>query len=443
MAGNVEPSVVDRLVLLLRHLGIARAHVAGRLSADWSGLATTHAEVIASLSLLCPTDLEPGPLGALASPLLMVRGDQGQPAAVVQRAVAAVPHVTLLTLRDYFGHPRADILADRTEEIGAAMLTFLAPSDQKQALHAVSLPEGEGEVAGISYRVQGTGPPLVLLPLGLAASQWEPLLPRLTARYCTIRLGGPWLGSVASLEARGHSPGYLGIVGRLIEVVQLQPGETILDVGCGSGVLDRWLAHRTKGENRIVAVDIHRELLREAIALAQQEGLARLIEFQAGNAEALPFANDTFDVTISATVMELLDADRMLHELIRVTRPGGRVAVIVRAVDMSSCVNVPLRAELKARVEALPNGVAGEHGCADASLYQRFRAAGLDAVHMLPQLAAEAETTRLHAVQQRILSNLSADEAEEWRGTVNQAEAAGTFFIALPYHCAVGTKRSS
>jgi ubiquinone/menaquinone biosynthesis C-methylase UbiE len=429
-------------VLLLRHLGIARAHVAGRLSADWSGLATTHAEVIASLSLLCPTDLEPGPLGALASPLLMVRGDQGQPAAVVQRAVAAVPHVTLLTLRDYFGHPRADILADRTEEIGAAMLTFLAPSDQKQALHAVSLPEGEGEVAGISYRVQGTGPPLVLLPLGLAASQWEPLLPRLTARYCTIRLGGPWLGSVASLEARGHSPGYLGIVGRLIEVVQLQPGETILDVGCGSGVLDRWLAHRTKGENRIVAVDIHRELLREAIALAQQEGLARLIEFQAGNAEALPFANDTFDVTISATVMELLDADRMLHELIRVTRPGGRVAVIIRAVDMSSFVNLPLRPALKAKVEALPNGVAGEHGCADASLYRRFRVAGLAAVHMLPQLAAEAEAIRLHAVQQRILSSLSATEAEEWRVAVNQAEAAGTFCIALPYHCAVGTKPS-
>jgi hypothetical protein len=88
------------------------------------------------------------------------------------------------------------------------------------------------------------------------------------------------------------------------------------------------------------------------------------------------------------------------------------------------------------------NGVAGAHGCADASLYRRFRGAGLAAVHMLPQLAAEAETTRLHAVQQRILSSLSAAEAEEWRVAVNQAEAAGTFCIALPYHCAVGTKHS-
>jgi ubiquinone/menaquinone biosynthesis C-methylase UbiE len=323
------------------------------------------------------------------------------------------------------------------------MLTFLAQADQEQGLGAVSLPAGAGEVAGISYHVQGTGPPLLLLPLGLAASQWEPLLPRLNARYCTIRLGGPWLGSVASLEARGHSPGYLGIVGRCLEAVQLRPGDAILDVGCGSGVLDRWLARRTSRAHHIVAVDIHRELLREATALAQQEGLAGLIEFQEGNAEALPFANDTFDVTLSATVMELLDADRMLHELIRVTKPGGRIAVIVRAVDMSSFINLPLRPALKAKVEALPNGVAGAQGCADASLYRRFRVARLAAVHMLPQLAAEAETTRLHAVQQRILSSLSAAEAEEWRAAVNQAEAAGTFCIALPYHCAVGTKHSS
>jgi hypothetical protein len=108
---------------------------------------------------------------------------------------------------------------------------------------------------------------------------------------------------------------------------------------------------------------------------------------------------------------------------------------------MSSFVNVPLRAELKAKVEALPNGVAGEHGCADASLYRRFRTAGLEAVHMIPQLAAEADAKRLRAAQQRLLSHLSPDEAAEWRAAVAQAEAAGTFFIALPYHCAVGRKR--
>ena len=53
-----------------------------------------------------------------------------------------------------------------------------------------SLREGEGEIAGISYRIRGVGPPLVLLPMFLAPSQWEPLVPRLSERYCTITLGG-------------------------------------------------------------------------------------------------------------------------------------------------------------------------------------------------------------------------------------------------------------
>jgi ubiquinone/menaquinone biosynthesis C-methylase UbiE len=231
------------------------------------------------------------------------------------------------------------------------------------------------------------------------------------------------------------------VVRSVIEEAHLQPGETVLDVGCGSGVLDRWLARRTGGANHIVAVDIHRELLREATALAKKEGLEHIIEFREGNAEALPFPERSFDVVLSSTVMELLDADRMVRELVRVAKPGGRVAVIVRAVDMWSFVNLPLRRALKTKIEALPNGTAGAQGCADASLYRRLHAAGLDNVKMLPQLATY-DGSRLHTVQERILAALSPEEMHEWQTAVTQAEATGTVFIALPFHGAVGTKRA-
>jgi ubiquinone/menaquinone biosynthesis C-methylase UbiE len=231
------------------------------------------------------------------------------------------------------------------------------------------------------------------------------------------------------------------LVRSLIAEIQLQPGETILDVGCGSGVLDRWLAKHTGGAHRIMAVDIHRTLLREAAVLATQEGLTDQIEFREGNAEALPFPDGSFDVTMSATVMELLNADRMLREMVRVTRPGGRVGVVVRAVDMQSFVNVPVRSELRAKVAALPNGTAGGNGCADGSLYQRFRDAGLQNVQMLPQLATYAGA-RAQSAAERIEAALSPAELAEWRAAVTRAEAAGTFFIALPFHCAVGTKES-
>jgi len=425
-------------VQLFRQLGLGRVHLAARVPADWRGLATTRPETIASLTLVCPTGLDATPLGALTSRVLVLTGDQGAPAEAISKAMRTHPEASIITLNDYYGHPRADLLTDRAEDIGAAMLAFLARMDQRHAVKPVRLPAQEGELDGISYRIQGAGAPLVLLPLGLAASQWEPLLPRLSAQYCTLTLGGAILGSVASLEARGRSTGYLGVVRNLIAEIHLHPGETILDVGCGSGVLDRWLARHTGGAHRITAVDIHRTLLREAAALATKEGLAEHIEFREGNAEVLPFGDNSFDVTMSATVMELLDAERMLREMVRVTRPGGRVGVVVRAIDMQSFVNVPVRTELKMKIAALPNGLAGARGCADGSLYQRFRNAGLQDVQMLPQLATYAGA-RAHAADERIEAALSPAELAEWHTAVTQAEAEGTFFIALPFHCAVGT----
>jgi hypothetical protein len=50
--------------------------------------------------------------------------------------------------------------------------------------------------------------------------------------------------------------------------------------------------------------------------------------------------------------------------------------------------------------------------------------------------------SRITIIKQRIYATLTGGEAAEWRFAVAQAEADGTFFIAVPYHCAVGTKPS-
>jgi ubiquinone/menaquinone biosynthesis C-methylase UbiE len=179
------------------------------------------------------------------------------------------------------------------------------------------------------------------------------------------------------------------------------------------------------------------------MALARQEGLEHIITFQEGNAEALPFPDSSFDVAMSSTVIQRVDADRMLPEMVRVTKPGGRVAVVGHAHDMCRWVNLPLRTALKTKVEAPPWADEGGHarGCDDASLYQRVHQAGLTQIRMFPQLAAFDDRARLQMLQASVLPTLSPEEAEEWRAAVAQAEAEGTFFIATPFHCAVGTKR--
>lgn len=77
--------------------------------------------------------------------------------------------------------------------------------------------------------------------------------------------------------------------------------------------------------------------------------------------------------------MEEGDADKMLSELVRVTRPGGRIAAIVRGVDMPSWANLPLTPATRAKTDrpGLVNVGVAATGCADASLYRRFREAGL------------------------------------------------------------------
>ena len=82
-------------------------------------------------------------------------------------------------------------------------------------------------------------------------------LARLSARYHTVTLGGPLLGFLAMLESRGGSAGYQNVVRNIIDVVEPRPCEIVLEVGCGSGVLDRWLARYIAQAKRIIGVDIN------------------------------------------------------------------------------------------------------------------------------------------------------------------------------------------
>ena len=79
-----------------------------------------------------------------------------------------------------------------------------------------------------------------------------------------------------------------------------------------------------------------------------------------------------------AAAEKVLQGVTTVAEMVRVTKPGGRVAIIARSMDMPSFVNLPLSTGLKAKVEA-PGmlGMVSPQGCADASLYPRMRRAGL------------------------------------------------------------------
>lgn len=443
MAPRAEHPAEWHILQVLQHLGLTQAHVAARVASDWQGLAMTAPQSVGSLTLVCPRGTPLEALTPLATRLCVISGEHGRPADVLSQLVARLPGATYSTLPDYASpNPYADIAAACSEALATAMLGFLTQQERRQPVPRHALPQGEGDVGDITYRVRGEGPPVLFLPLSVAPSQWEPIIPQLAAHYCTITLRGAALGMVASLEARGHTDGYLRVVGNVLEAAHLQPGEVVLEVGCGTGVLDRWLVQRMGGANRVVGVDVNRFLLQEAATLARREGVEHLIEFREGSAEALPFPEHTFDVAMSSTVIQRVDADRMLREMTRVTKPGGRVAIVGHAHDMPQWVNVPLPAALKAKIEApgWHDASADPLGCDESSLYHRMHQAGLTHIKMFPQFAAFAEPQRLRQLYTTIEATLNAVEMQQWQTALAQAEAAGTCFIATPFHCAVGLK---
>jgi hypothetical protein len=175
MTSETALPVEERILQLLHYLGIDHAHFAGRRPTDWAGLATTYPEVFSSLTLLGPAGIEPHTVSRLASRLLVFNGNQGPVAERVRRAMESVPGARLVTLRDYSILGWTDLVAERTDEIGSTILNFLAQNTPSGGEKTVPLAEEEGEIAGISYRIRGSGAPLVLFPLGLSPSQWEPL----------------------------------------------------------------------------------------------------------------------------------------------------------------------------------------------------------------------------------------------------------------------------
>lgn len=435
-------STVERVAEVLRRLGLRRAHVLAA-SGQAVDLAAAHPELVASLTMVCPMRFMPEALRPIESRVLFVRGDRGPNAPNVPRAVEALPGATVVTLPDYEDAAWSDVIAERTEEVRQAVLGFLDEVTRREGVESARLDEGTGEAVGVRYRVRGSGPPVVLMPLNLAPSQWDALIPALAERYCTIALGGQYMGMVATLETRIRG-GYGDVVRQLVETAGIQPGQSVLEVGCGSGAVVRWLAKHTGGANPITAVDINRYLLGEARVLAERDGVAERIDFREGSAVALPLPDGAFDVTLSSTVMEEVDADVMLAELLRVTKPGGRVGVVVRSEDVRLWVDLPLRPELRTRIEAAPGPGKSEQGCADSGLYHRFRAAGVTDLKMGPLLATnygDLGAEWLTRIESRLLYGLSPEETQEVRSAFARAAAEGTLMWAEPYHMAVGTKR--
>jgi SAM-dependent methyltransferase len=110
----------------------------------------------------------------------------------------------------------------------------------------------------------------------------------------------------------------------LVSAIDVRAGERVLDIACGSGNAALVAARRNA---EVTGIDYVPALIERARARAQAEGTT--VAFRESDAQALPFADGDFDVTLSVFgVMFAPEQPRAASELLRVTRKGGRVGLV-------------------------------------------------------------------------------------------------------------------
>lgn len=126
----------------------------------------------------------------------------------------------------------------------------------------------------------------------------------------------------------------------LVERARLAPGESVLDVGCGTGTLALAAKRRVGADGIARGIDPSTEMIARARSKARRSGLD--VAFDEAVVQTLPFEDGTFDVVLAVLTFHQLphdDLDRSLREIERVLRPGGRL--FVADLDMRAPTHGP------------------------------------------------------------------------------------------------------
>jgi len=169
-------------------------------------------------------------------------------------------------------------------------------------------------------------------------------------------------------------------------LIELQPGQTVLDLGSGGGIDVLISARRVGPTGKVYGLDMTDEMLALARENQRKAGVTN-VEFLKGRIEAIPLPDQSVDVIISNCVINLsVDKDAVLREAFRVLKPGGRFAVS----DVVIRGEVP--AEVRRSVELWVGCVAG--ALRDDEYASKLEAAGFEAVDVEPWRVYQLEDAR-------------------------------------------------
>lgn len=233
---------------------------------------------------------------------------------------------------------------------------------------------------------------------------------------------------IAFLDAAKAHPGYRAPKKQLLDQLRLGQAGSALDVGCGTGADVIAMAEYMPPGGKAVGIDISEAMVGEARRRAGGLGLA--VSFEPGDAANLPYDDASFGACRVETVLQhVTDPSKVIGEIARVTRPGGRIAAL--EIDQATAwLDHPdpetARTILQTFADAMANGSIGRQ------LPRLFRQAGLVDLWVSPTvLLSEAGfwqgLFRGHVTRLCTDNVLTTAQADQWWHGIAQREADGDF----------------
>ena len=227
----------------------------------------------------------------------------------------------------------------------------------------------------------------------------------------------------------------------ILDGLRLRTGHVAADLGCGAGEDAVAMARLVGPTGKVVGVDISETMIDEARRRTGSLGLP--VEFQVCDCQRLPIADATFDACRSERMlMHVPDAEQALAEIVRVTRPGGRISVFDFDWD-TMVVDSPDRDVTRAIVRSFSDSM--KTGWIGRRLPRMFRSSGLTEVAVVPHVVlVPFEFFELliggHLNRAQQAGSVSPADAERWWGGLREAQRQGNFLAGFTAFMVAGTK---
>ena|SRR5438128_565777 len=246
---------------------------------------------------------------------------------------------------------------------------------------------------------------------------------------------------VTFLDARASIEGEREIKELKLAMLELNPGNRVLDVGCGTGDDAREIAALVGPTGTVVGLDASATMVAEARKRALATELS--IEFIEADALNLPFPNESFDrLRTDRVLVHLREPGRALAEMVRVTRVGGRV--VVSELDFGTqFLDCAYRGTTRKVLTSFADRAAS--GWIGGALPRMLCEAGLSDVKCAPRVIRTSLKFLHRIMDGHLEAPVVADQFDEgelaiWWHNLATAEAAGHFNNGVTIFTAVGRK---